>query len=302
MFKNWLQAFRLRTLPLAIGAITMGAFAANIDGVFKWNIYLLALLTAIFLQILSNLANDYGDFKKGTDNENRVGPKRALQSGAISEKAMRIAVIVFSILSLTSGIALLKIGLQNFGDLQTLAMLSIGLAAIAAAIKYTVGKGAYGYSGLGDVFVFIFFGLVAVGGTYFLMSTQLHWLLLLLAVSFGCLAVGVLNINNLRDIKNDEASNKITLAVRLGRKQTVMYQLILTLTGFWSLSIYIFINTQPTWFYWAFVAFWLPILFSYSRIAKTKEGEEQKLNNELKVYSLGAAAISLGMFGLSFLL
>lgn len=302
MFKNWLQAFRLRTLPLAIGAITMGAFAANIDGIFKWDTYLLAILTATFLQILSNLANDYGDFKKGTDNENRVGPARALQSGTISEKAILRSVILFSVLSLASGVILLKIGLEDFGDYKTLTMLGIGLAAIAAAIKYTVGKRAYGYSGLGDVFVFIFFGLVSVGGTYFLMSAQLHLMLLLLATSFGCLAVGVLNINNLRDIENDKASHKITLAVRLGRKRTVNYQLMLTLTGFWSLSIYINTNTEPIWFYFSFVILWLPILFSYVRIAKNKEGEEQKLNKELKVYSLGAAAISLGIFGLSFLL
>ncbi len=302
MLKNWLQAFRLRTLPLAVGAITMGAFAANIDSVFKWDIYLLAILTAILLQILSNLANDYGDYKKGTDNEKRVGPTRALQSGAISEKAMLRAVILFSLLSLISGLILLKIGLQDFGDTKTLIMLAIGLAAIGAAIKYTVGKNAYGYSGLGDLFVFVFFGVVSVTGTYFLMGTQFNWYVLLAATSFGCLSVGVLNINNLRDIKNDKASNKITLAVKLGRKKTINYQLFLTLTGFWALSIYINTNTKPLWFYIAFVVLWLPILFSYAKVAKHKEGEEQKLNNELKAHSLGAALISIGMFGLSFLL
>jgi 1,4-dihydroxy-2-naphthoate octaprenyltransferase len=300
--KNWLQAFRLKTLPLAFASITMGAFAANIQNVFSWQIYLLALLTALFLQILSNLANDYGDFKKGTDNSNRVGPTRALQSGIISEGAMLKAVILFSLFSLVSGLLLLWVSLKDFGDTNTLIMLSVGLAAIAAAIKYTVGKNAYGYSGLGDAFVFIFFGIVSVLGTYFLMAKTIDSSVFLPAISVGGLAVGVLNINNLRDIENDKASNKITLAVRLGRKRTKTYQTILTLVSFLALSNYLYSNTEANWFYLSGMALWLPILFSHNRIASNQEGEEALLNNELKAYSLGTALISFGVFGLSFLL
>lgn len=302
MLKNWLQAFRLRTLPLAFAAITMGAFVANIENSLKWDVYGLALLTATLLQILSNLANDYGDFKKGTDNENRVGPTRALQSGAITEKAMLKAVVLFSILSLLSGLYLLYIGLHDFSDFRTLTMLSIGLATIAAAIKYTVGKNAYGYSGLGDIFVFIFFGLVSVLGSYFLMTGTLNYTALMPAMSVGFLAVGVLNINNIRDIENDKASNKITLAVKLGRNKAKTYQMVITLVAFLTLSNYISANIEPIWVYLVAMVMWLPILSSYFRIVKNNEGEEQELNKELKAYSLGTALLVFGLFGLSFLL
>lgn len=302
MLKNWLQAFRLRTLPLAFAAITMGAFVANIEGKLNWSVYGLALLTATLLQILSNLANDYGDFKKGTDNENRVGPTRALQSGAITEKAMLNAVILFSVFSLVSGLLLLYVGLKDFSDWRTLTMLGIGLAAIAAAIKYTVGKSAYGYSGLGDVFVFIFFGLVSVLGSYFLMTGVLSYQPVLPAISVGCLAVGVLNINNIRDIENDKASNKITLAVKLGRAKAKTYQMVITLAAFLALSNFISTNTEPVWFYLFSTALWLPVLLSYFRIVKNQEGEEQELNKELKAYSLGTALLVFGLFGTSFLL
>jgi 1,4-dihydroxy-2-naphthoate octaprenyltransferase len=302
MLKNWLQAFRLKTLPLAFAAITMGAFVANVENSLRWEVYGLALLTATLLQILSNLANDYGDFKKGTDNENRVGPTRALQSGAITEKAMLNAVILLSILSLIAGIFLLYIGLQDFSDWRTLTMLGIGLAAIAAAIKYTVGKSAYGYSGLGDVFVFIFFGLVSVLGSYFLMTGNLTYQPVLPAISVGLLAVGVLNINNIRDIKNDKASNKITLAVKLGRNKAKTYQMVITLVAFLTLSSYISGNIEPIWFYLLATVLWAPVLLSYYRIVKNNEGEEQKLNNELKAYSLGTALLVFGLFGTSFLL
>lgn len=300
MLKNWLQAFRLRTLPLALGAITMGAFAAKISGIFQWNIYILCLVTAIFLQILSNLANDYGDFKKGTDNDQRKGPARALQSGIITEKGMLRAVILFSVLSLVSGIWLLWLGLNDFTNWRTLAMLGVGLAAIGAAIKYTVGKSAYGYSGLGDIFVFIFFGLVAVGGTYFLITGQLDWQILLPAICMGCLSVGVLNINNIRDIENDKASNKITVAVRLGRHKAKRYQLILFLVGFNSIAFFVNSSIDSLWVFIVMAILWLPLFFSFKRVQENKEGEELALNKELKFTSLGSALLAVGLFIISF--
>lgn len=300
MLKNWLQAFRLRTLPLALGAITMGAFAANIKGVLQWDIYVLCLVTAIFLQILSNLANDYGDFKKGTDNDQRKGPARALQSGIITEKAMLRAVVLFSILSLASGILLIWLGFKNFSSWQTFALLGIGIAAIAAAIKYTVGKSAYGYSGLGDIFVFIFFGLVSVGGTYFLSTGSLDGWVLLPAICMGCLSVSVLNINNIRDIENDKASNKITVAVRLGRKKAKQYQLILFLVGFNSIATFVSRNIDPLWAFMAMAILWIPLFLSFKRVQDNKEGDELALNNELKFTSLGSALLAIGLFIISF--
>ncbi len=297
--KPWLQAFRLRTLPLAIGAITMGAFAANIAGVFRADVYVLCLLTAILLQILSNLANDYGDFKKGTDNDKRVGPKRALQSGIISEKAMFNAVILFSAACLVCGLLLLWVSFGTFGNWQTWAMFVVGLAAIAAAIKYTVGKSAYGYSGLGDVFVFIFFGLVSVGGTYFLMAKTIEIQLLLPAICFGCLSVGVLNINNLRDITNDKASNKITLAVKLGRVRTQYYHLLLLLVSINAMFAF-FRHNESVVMYIANLVLFIPILLSGYRVMKNKPGEEPLLNKELKALSLGSALLAVGLFVASF--
>lgn len=296
----WLRAFRLRTLPLAIGAITMGAFAANVNGVFNVTVYLLAILTAILLQILSNLANDYGDFKKGTDNESRVGPARALQSGIISEKAMLGAVVLFAVLSLASGISLIWVALKDIISWNTLWMLAIGLCAIAAAIKYTVGKNAYGYTGWGDVFVFIFFGVVAVCGTYYLMAATLDWKVLLPAAAFGCLSVGVLNINNIRDIKNDKASNKITLAVKLGRQRAKTYHLVIIVAAIISLFAYEWIAINAIWFFLMLGALLFLIVLSTARVMQNNEGEEPKLNRELKALSLSSAFLSIGLFLLSF--
>lgn len=297
---SWLQAARLRTLPLAIGAITMGAFAANMDGAFKWDIYLLCILTAILLQVLSNYANDYGDFKKGTDNEQRIGPKRALQSGIITEKAMLRAVIVFSVLSLASGVLLIWLSLKDFSDWRMLLMLFFGVAAVAAAIKYTVGKNAYGYSGWGDVFVFIFFGLVAVLGTYFLMAHTLTWWTVLPAVCFGCLSAGVLNINNIRDIENDKASNKITLAVKLGRDKAKLYQLVLMLAAQGTLYVYLWKASFPLFL--LSIILYIPIDISLIRVQKNQPGEEPLLNRELKSLSLGSALLAIGIFVASFFL
>lgn len=225
--KAWISAFRLRTLPLALAGIILGGFLAQTQQAFSWSILLLAMLTATLLQILSNLANDYGDFEKGTDNDNRVGPMRAMQSGAIDQPSMKRALMLFGALSLLSGVALLYISFGADKFLYALTFFAIGIAAIWAAIKYTVGKNAYGYLGLGDVFVFIFFGLVSVMGVYFLMVQSIDFPVLLPASVIGFLSAGVLNLNNTRDIENDLASGKNTLAAKLGLKNAKNYQYLL---------------------------------------------------------------------------
>ena len=185
--KKWLSAFRLRTLPLSLSTILMGGAIAHyvLPGqYFKWSVFILALVTTIFLQILSNLANDYGDFEKGTDNAERIGPERAMQSGAITKAQMKIALIIFVLLSLTTGITLLIFAFDEI-SISFLIWLLIGLGAIGAAIKYTVGKTAYGYRGLGDAFVFLFFGLVGVCGSYFILTQSFNILILLPASTMG---------------------------------------------------------------------------------------------------------------------
>jgi 1,4-dihydroxy-2-naphthoate polyprenyltransferase len=235
-FKSWLKAARLRTLPLAISAILTGsALAAKAEGeFFDFKITGLALLTAIFLQILSNFANDYGDFKKGTDS-NASRKDRALASGKISAREMSYALILLVILCLSSGLYLLY---AVFGDNINSAfviMFLIGLGAIAAAIKYTVGKKAYGYLALGDLFVFLFFGPVAVLGTFFLHLPESQELFskqnLLMSLVMGMLCAAVLNVNNMRDIVSDKASGKTTIPVLLGLSNAKYYHTFLIMSS-----------------------------------------------------------------------
>lgn len=209
-------------MPLAAGGILLGSFLAAYEYSFSWTVFLLAFFTAVLLQILSNLANDYGDYQKGTDQA-AERTDRALASGAISLKAMKNALWIVGLATLICGLGLLFSAFQKL-NLKFLVWFIIGLAAIAAAIKYTVGKSAYGYRGLGDLFVLLFFGPVAVGGTYILMTGQLPDNIWVPSFGFGLLCVAVLNINNLRDIESDKAAGKKTMAVRLGFKKTIWYQ------------------------------------------------------------------------------
>lgn len=223
--KIWIKAARLRTLPLAAGGILLGSFLAAYEYSFSWAVFLLAFVTAVLLQILSNLANDFGDFQKGTDQA-ADRTDRTLASGAISLKTMKNALWIVGLATLFCGLGLLFAAFQKL-NLKFLVWLVIGLTAIAAALKYTVGKRAYGYRGLGDLFVLLFFGPVAVGGPYILMTGQLPDNIWVPSIGFGLLCVAVLNINNLRDIENDKAAGKNTIAVKLGFKKTIWYHYFL---------------------------------------------------------------------------
>lgn len=251
--KHWLHAFRLRTLPLAVSSIIVGsALAFDFEyrtgpGRFSGFVFALALLTAILLQILSNLANDLGDHQHGTDNGERVGPQRAVQSGAISPAQMKRAMLICGALAFACGIALIVSALGFSGTM--LVFLLLGLVAIGAAVKYTFGKNPYGYAGLGDASVFLFFGIVGVCGTFYLHAHCIEPLTLLPAIAFGCFSTGVLNVNNLRDIKNDKASGKITMAVRMGFDGAKGYHGTLIATGLLCLIAYtsITFRAMPQW-------------------------------------------------------
>ncbi len=251
----WFSAFRLRTLPLAVASISLGSFLAAAEDSFQWQVSLLALLTAFLLQILSNLANDYGDSVHGADSERRVGPQRATQSGRITSRLMRAAVLVLVGLCLASGYLLIR------GESYVFHV--SGLAAIAAAVAYTVGPRPYGYVGLGDLFVFLFFGIVGVCGSYYLHTHRLNLLTLLPAVSCGVFCVAVLNINNLRDMTSDQLAGKITMAVRLGGYKARIYHWILLLVGLGSASAYIFLTYKTAW-QWLFLAV-VPLLLRNGR-------------------------------------
>jgi 1,4-dihydroxy-2-naphthoate octaprenyltransferase len=240
--KIWIKAFRLRTLPLALSSVALGCFVANYDGALNWKVCVLAASTTLFLQILSNLANDYGDSKHGTDNLDRVGPLRAVQSGIISPKEMKQVVILFMTLSFISGLWLIYEGTKGIPVINVLLFLALGLGAIAAAVKYTIGNHPYGYSGFGDLFVFIFFGLTGVIGTYYLNTHKFNWEILLPASAMGFLSAGVLNLNNMRDRVNDEISGKHTLVVKMGMQKAKWYHFFLLLGSVLSGLTYMLIN------------------------------------------------------------
>ncbi len=244
--KVWLQAFRLRTLPLALSCIAMGGFLAASADAFRCDIFLLCILTTIFLQILSNLANDYGDSIHGADSVDRIGPSRAVQRGEISPVQMKTALIIFVILCLASGISLLLI---SFG-LNWSAILfffGLGLLSILAAIAYTVGRKPYGYIGLGDFSVLIFFGLVGVMGSYYLFTQSISWMHILPALSCGFFSIGVLNVNNIRDIESDFKAGKFSIPVRIGRKNAIRYHWFLIISGLSSALIYSILAYHSPW-------------------------------------------------------
>jgi len=283
--KAWIGSFRLRTLPLALACTGMGSFLAAGFRLFNLKVFILTSATAIFLQVLSNLANDYGDTVHGTDNAERIGPQRALQSGVISLKAMRNAIIICALLALVSGCWLLYEATKEMSSSVFVIFLLIGLACIAAAIRYTVGKKPYGYAGLGDLAVFIFFGLVGVDGTFYLHVHGLPMNLLLPTISLGLLSAGVLNINNMRDIDNDAASGKRTLVVRMGLDGAKKYHRFLILTAIISLLLFTYLHYSSPW-NWSFVAAFPSLIIQVEKIAREESAGMDKYLKQLSLTTL----------------
>lgn len=293
----WIQAFRLRTLPLALSSAIVGSFLAYADGHFIWSVFILTLITTLFLQVLSNLANDYGDSVHGTDNHSRLGPERTVQSGKITKPEMKKMIWIFSILSFLSGSLLIFYGLKNAQVGLILLFFVLGIAAIVAALKYTIGKNPYGYSGFGDLFVFLFFGLLGVCGTYFLFTNQFHFRLLLPAAAIGLLSAGVLNLNNMRDIVNDTASGKITIVVRLGSEKAKIYHVALIVFSILLGIIYTLQNWVSA-FQFLFLLAVIPLGYHLHQVFANHVPE--KLNNQLKILALTtfffSVTFSLGLF------
>ena len=294
----WIKAFRLRTLPLALSATILGSFLGYAENRFKWGVFIFGSLTTLFLQILSNLANDYGDAKKGTDNEKRLGPLRVTQSGLVSRQQIRIMIGFFVFLSLVSGSLLIWFGLRG-GDFMIYSLfLLLGFSAIFAAIKYTIGKRPYGYVGFGDIMVFIYFGILGVAGTYFLHTQSLHLSILLPASSVGLFSAGVLNLNNLRDHENDAANGKNTLVVRMGVPWAKTYHVILLLTALILAVLYTILHFKS---YYQLI-FLLPLPLLISDISKVITNTVPiELNAELKKLAVATLLFSLS-FGLGLIL
>lgn len=289
--KPWISAFRLRTLPLALSCIGMGSFLAADAGMFSWSIFALCVTTTIFLQILSNLANDYGDSMHGADHAERQGPSRAVQSGRISLKAMRNAMIVFAVLCLLSGISLLYVA---FGwEWQAfLFFFGLGLLSIVAAITYTAGRKPYGYAGLGDISVLLFFGIVGVMGSSYLYTHQIIWSHVFPALSCGLFSVAVLNVNNIRDIESDKQAGKLSIPVRIGRRKAVGYHWILIVLGLSFGVVFTLLELTSPW-QWLFLAV-LP-LFIKNGLGVSRNTEAAAIDPYLK-----QMAISTLLFVLAF--
>ena len=249
----WLRAARPRTVLLSLSGVLMGSFLALAENpeVNPWTVAFCAL-TAITLQILSNLANDYGDFKKGVDNVHRSGPERTLQSGAITERQMRIGIAITALLAFISG-ALLIFVFARLTWTELLVFAVMGIAAILAALLYTLGKRPYGYRGLGDLFCFLFFGWVAVVGTFYLATQTIDFSILLPATALGCCSNAVLNINNMRDYENDKASGKNSLVVKMGLQKAFLYHVTLITLPFVCLTVFLILKHESFYTY----AFWL---------------------------------------------
>ena len=294
----WLHAFRLRTLPLALSSIIMASMLAVAVHSFSWSITLLASFTTLLLQILSNLSNDYGDAESGIDNDERVGPVRAIQSGSITADEMKQMMVIFATLALISGLLLVYRGTQHLEMSYGLIFIMLGVAAITAAIKYTVGKNPYGYRGLGDFYVFVFFGIIGTLGTYFLQTSTLPSSILFPAVSVGLLSVGVLNVNNMRDIINDENSGKRTIVVMLGSHVAKIYHLLLIGVAFLSALIYVVINYSSLYNFLFLIAF-IPMAFHSRRI--WVNNKPALLDPELRILALCTLLFSV-LLGLGFIL
>ena len=306
--RHWIEAARVRTLPLSVSGIILGSMYAlayptdmilTPTEVFNWQLFGFALLTTLGLQILSNFANDYGDGIKGTDNEHRVGPKRAIQSGVISAPAMKRAIVITSVLTFISAVLLIYFAFGIDYIWYSLIFLVLGILAIISAIRYTVGNTAYGYSGYGDLFVFIFFGLVSTLGVNFLYSKQLDWILVLPAVAIGFLSVGVLNLNNMRDIESDKMSNKNTVVVKMGIEAAKKYHYFLIVSSMVLVlvfAIYIDFNKDiapdkfnfDTYF---FIVAYFPLISHLITVYKNKDS--RLLDPELKKLAITTFLLSI---------
>jgi 1,4-dihydroxy-2-naphthoate octaprenyltransferase len=288
----WISTMRLRTLPLSISGIILASCLAYYNGVFDWLICILAIFTTLSFQILSNLANDYGDGVKGTDNMDRIGPERAIQSGKITPEelfnAIKLNVLISIVLACL--LILLAFGVQYFS--LAIVFFLLGLASVVAAVRYTVGKNAYGYRGLGDVFVFVFFGLVSVIGCYVLFAKKIDHVTFLPAITIGLLSTSVLNLNNMRDRISDAKSKKITLAVLLGGKKVKLYHNILILLAIVISALFgILYYTSP--YNLIFIVAYIPLVIHLKKV--NKNNDPKLLDPELKKLALTTVLLAILM-------
>ncbi len=283
---------RLRTLPLSVSGIILASCMAEYNGYFNLRVFILAILTTLSFQILSNLANDYGDGVKGTDNKDRVGPERALQSGRISSEEMFNAIKINVLIAIILAIFLIFSAFGVYHLWYTLIFFFLGVSSVVAAVRYTVGERAYGYKALGDIFVFIFFGIVSVIGCYILYAKKIDHVVFLPAISIGLLSTAVLNLNNMRDMASDLKSNKITLAIKLGEKKVRTYHFVLVSLAMVLSAIFgVLYYVSP--FNFIFVIAYIPLIRHLVKVINTKDLKD--LDPELKKLALTTFLLAILM-------
>ena len=294
----WLSAIRLRTLPLSIAGVIVAGCLAEYNGVFDWQVFLLAIAATISFQVLSNLANDYGDAEKGTDNDDRIGPERAIQSGNISPDEMFHAIRMNILICIVLTVGLIYTAFGSKHLLLALLFFAIAAFAVRSAIKYTMGRKAFGYRGLGDVYVFLFFGIVSVLGCYVLFAKQLDHVAILPAIAIGLLSAGVLNLNNMRDIESDLKSNKITTAVKLGKEKAKKYHNFLIIGAMIIAFLFgIFYYVSP--FNLIFLVTYIPLILHLKRVNEITNLKD--FDPELKKLALSTVLFAL-LLGIGHLL
>jgi len=294
----WISAMRLRTLPLSLSGIIIASSFAYYSGCFNWKIFVLAILTAISLQILSNLANDYGDGLKGTDNKDRIGPVRSIQSGKINPESMFKVIKLNILICIVLALLLIFAAFGSQHLFLTTIFFALGIISVLAAVQYTMGKNAYGYKGLGDVFVFIFFGLVSVIGCYILYARTIHHIVFLPSITIGLLSVAVLNLNNMRDIKSDALSGKETLALKLGAIKAKQYHVFLISSAIiisFLFGILYFTSLYNLIYFLAYI----PLVLHLKKIKKINNPKDY--NPELKKVALTTFMLSI-LLALGYLL
>ncbi|MCM1176657.1 MAG: 1,4-dihydroxy-2-naphthoate octaprenyltransferase [Bacteroidales bacterium] len=288
----YIAAMRLRTLPLSLAGVLLGLMLAAADYHVHWTVFLSTLLTTAFLQILSNVSNELGDSLHGTDRADREGPAYTLSRGLLSVTDFKVMIALYVLLCTASGLAMIYFSFGTLLALEPLLLMLLGVAAISGAMRYTLGRNPYGYRGLGDIYVFLFFGIVAVMGAYFVASHTLHWRMILPAASMGLFSVGVLNVNNIRDMKTD-AATRVTVPLKIGERNAKAYQTALLALGWASMIWYVSMRIFDPWHYLFVLA--LPMFVIHLRGVWKRTGKALDPMLPLLVMSSFAFAFLAGL-------
>ncbi len=246
--KYYVAAMRLRTIPLSLAGVSLGIMLAAADYRISWQVVVFILLTTVSLQLLSNVSNELGDYLRGTDSADRKGPCYSLTTGNLGERDFKGMIVAYILLSAVSGLAMIWFSFGTFLAVESLLLIVLGAAAIMGAMRYTLGRNPYGYRGLGDLYVFLFFGIVSVMGAYFVASHAMFWKMLLPASCIGAFSVAVLNVNNIRDMSTD-AATRVTIPLKIGEKWAKVYQTGLIVAGWVCMIAYSLLRIYDIWHY-----------------------------------------------------